>query len=116
MYPIKLYFKRLPNLITVISSLTLNLFIWGWLLFYFRPQPDQIFLHYSVLFGVDFIGNWYNVLAVPLSGLFVLVLNLSLGWFLFQKDYFAGYLLNTAGLLTQAVLVVVSILLVFLNV
>ena len=116
MYPIKLYFKRPANLIPLVASLALNLFTWGWLLFYIRPQDEPVFLHYTVLFGVDFTGDWYQVFLVPLGGLFVLLINMILGWMLFHKDDFAGYVLNAVSFLTQIILLVTSILLVLLNV
>lgn len=116
MYPIKLYFKRPANLIPLVASLTLNLFTWGWLLFYIRQQDEPVFLHYTVLFGVDYTGDWYQVFVVPLGGLFVLVLNMVLGWILFHKDDFAGYVLNAVSLLVQIILLVTSVLLVLLNV
>lgn len=116
MYPIKLYFKRPANLIPLVVSLALNLFTWGWLLFYIRRQNDPVFLHYTVLFGVDYTGDWYQVFVVPLGGFFVLVLNMVLGWILFHKDDFAGYALNAVSLLVQIILLVTSLLLVLLNV
>lgn len=116
MYPIKLYFKRPANLIPLVASVALNLFTWGWLLFYIRKQTDPVFLHYTVLFGVDYTGDWYQVFVVPFAGLFVLVLNMILGWILFHKDDFAGYVLNAVGLLVQIILLVTAVLLVLLNV
>ncbi len=116
MYPIKLYFKRPGNFVPLIISGLLNLFTWGWLLFYIRKQEDPVFLHYTVIFGVDYTGDWKQVFLVPLGGLFILLLNMMLGWLLFHKDDFAGYVLNAVALIIQIILLVTSVLLVLLNV
>lgn len=116
MYPIKLYFKRPANSIPIIISVAVNLFIWGWLLYYIRKQADPVFLHYTVLFGVDYTGEWYQVFTVPLGGLFVFAVNLILGWILFQKDDFAGYLLNAVSAFIQIILLATAVLLVLLNI
>lgn len=116
MYPLRLYFKRPANLVILSVSFALNLFTWGWLLFYIRPQEETLFLHYTVLFGVDYTGEWYQVFFVPLSGFVIFLINMVLGWFLFERDDFAGYVLNVVSLFIQVVLLATSVLLVLLNV
>ncbi len=116
MYPLKLYFRHPANLVPILIGSSLNLFMWGWLLYYIRKQEDPLFLHYTVLFGVDYTGVWYQVFAVPLAGLCILAINFILGWLLFHKDDFAGYVLNSVSALIQIILLVTAILLVFLNV
>jgi hypothetical protein len=116
MYPLRLYFKRPANVAFLSLSLALNLFTWGWLLFYIRPQEETLFLHYTVLFGVDFTGEWYQVFLVPLAGLAIFIMNMVLGWFLFERDAFAGYVLNAVSVFVQIILLATSVLLVLLNV
>ncbi len=116
MYPLRLYLRHRANLISFILSLSLNLFIWAWLLFYIRKQDYPLFLHYTVLFGVDYTGEWYKVFSVPLGGLCILLINFFLGWILFHKDDFAGILLNAITVFIQVIFLVTAVLLVFLNV
>ena len=115
-YPPRLYLKHLPNAIMLGISFILNLGIWAWLLWYIRPQDEQIFLHFNVLFGVDLTGAWYQVLTVPIIGLCVLLVNGMLGWYFFGKDKFIGYVLNAVTVISHVFLVIVAMLLVFLNV
>ncbi len=97
--------------------MVINVGVWIQLLWQLRGERgEQIFLHYNILFGVDAIGDWRNVLFLPAAGLLVLVLNITIGWVLFQKDKFAGYMLSAAALLFQLFLFITSTLLVFLNV
>ena len=116
MYPIKLYFKHLPHLIMLPLGLLLNLASWVWLLWQIKPQPDPIFLHYNVLFGVDFIGEWWKVLYLPIVGLFIFLLNGILAWVLFSKDKFVAELLNFVSVFCQVIILIAAALLVFLNV
>lgn len=116
LYPIKLYFKHLPNFIILLISLVLNLANWFWLLWRIRPQTEQIFLHYNILFGVDYIGEWWRVLFLPISGLIILLINAVIGWYYFNQNKFVAYLLNFTGLLCQIFLLIASAILIFLNV
>jgi hypothetical protein len=115
-YPIKLYFKHLPHLIILPLSLALNLVNWVWLLWKIRPQVDPIFLHYNILFGVDYVGEWWRILFLPLAGLLIFLINGTIAWIIFSKNKFAAELLNFAALLCQIFLLVAGALLVFLNV
>lgn len=115
-YPIKLYLKYLPNLILTSLSFVVNILIWLWLAFRIPPQSEQVFLHYNILFGVDFVGAWWNVYLLPLTGLFVFIVNFVIGWLLFNKDKFITIILQTVNLISQIFLLIVAALLVFLNV
>ncbi len=115
-YPAKLYLKHLPILVLLLSGLFLNLVIWAWLLWNIRPQPDPVFLHYTILFGVDLTGPWYKVLVIPLSGLITLLINTVVGWVFFNVDRFISYLCISVGILAHIFLLVAAWLLVYLNV
>jgi hypothetical protein len=116
MYPIKLYFKHLPNLILLFLGFLLNLASWIWLLWQIKPQTDPIFLHYNILFGVDSIGEWWKVFYLPVVGLFIYIVNAILGWILFGRDKFTSQLLNFVSVLCQVFILIAAALLVFLNV
>ncbi len=115
-YPLKLYLRRLPNLIMFIVTILCNLAMWFWLLWYIRPVEDLIYLHYNILFGIDLTGPWYRVFLVPLLGLTIFLVNAIVGWFIFNHDKMAAYLLNAIALLSHFFLLISASLLVFLNV
>jgi hypothetical protein len=116
LYPIHLYLKALPNIITLGSSLILNILIWVWLFWEIRPQADSIFLHYNILFGVDYLGPWWQIALLPSAGLSILIVNAILGWVLYGRDSFAAYLLNTTATFSQIIILISSYLLINLNV
>lgn len=115
-YPFKLYINYRPNLIISILAFLLNVASWVWILLEIRPQEETLFLHYNILFGVDYIGEWWKVLFLPITGLLIFIINFSLGWLLFHKDKFISIILNCVSLLCQIFVLVASGILVFLNV
>jgi len=115
-YPIKLYLKNLFNLITLILSLAINILSWLWLIFQIKPQQEDIFLHYNILFGVDYLGSWWKVFYLPIFGLLILITNNLIGWLLFGKDKFIAQILNAVNLFCQIFIFLAVALLVFLNV
>jgi hypothetical protein len=115
-YPLKLYIKKTQNLILLCIGLVLNIASWVWLLLNIGPHLGQVFLHYNILFGVNLVGPWYAVFALPLAGLCIIILNALLGWMLYKQDEFASYLLGGVSVFVNALLLISSALLVFLNV
>lgn len=117
MYPIRLYLRYFPNIVIVPLGAVLNIATWVWPLIHLRvASGEQVFLHYNILYGVDYVGEWWRVLYLPLTGLVILVANACLGWFLFHKDKFVAYALNAVAVLCQVFLLIAVSLLVFLNV
>lgn len=115
LYPIKLYFKNLPIFITTVAALCLNIATWIWLLIEIRPQTEPVFLHYNILFGVDYVGEWWQVLYLPISGIVIIIVNAVMGWLLFGRDKFLAQILNGISLFCQLFLLIAAALLVFLN-
>lgn len=114
-YPLKLFVTRPAVLSAGAASLALNIALWIALFFMFPFRDSQIFLHYTVLFGVDYIDAGWKIFGIPLFGLLVILVNFTLGWLLFSKDRFAAYLLGAGAVLAQVFLCLTSLLLIFLN-
>lgn len=115
-YPIKLYIKHWPTLLCVGISLLLNIATWIWLLIEIGPQIEPVFLHYNIMFGVDYVGEWWQVLYLPISGFAIIAVNAATGWLLFGRDKFLAQILNSIGLFCQLFLFIAAALLIFLNV
>ena len=116
LYPLKLYFKHPATLSTIGLAALINGSIWAWLLWHIRPRAESIFLHYNILFGVDRIGNWAELLYLPLTGLSIMVINAIVGWLLFQRDKYAAYFLSAIALICQGFLFLAAARLVALNI
>ncbi len=115
-YPLRLYFRQLPVVIPLALSILANLAMWGWLLWFISPVEEPIFLHYNVLFGVDYIGEWWRVYTLPLVGLVILLVNGILGWSLASRDLVIAYIVNTVACICQILLLVMAILVVRINI
>lgn len=114
-YPLRLYFRQVPILIPFAISLIANIVTWGWFFWFFKPTPEPIFLHYNVLFGVDYIGDWWRVFFLPIVGLSILLINTLLGWLLASRDLVVAYILQVIALLSSSLLLLMAILLVQIN-
>lgn len=116
MYPIKLYLKQKP--VFILHGLALLFFLLSvfWVFFRIGTQDEVLFLHYNILFGVDLLGPWYQILNIPLTGLVIIFVNSLLGWILYDKGPFPAVLLAVFGLFFNVLLFVSILLLEFLNV
>ena len=76
----------------------------------------MIFLHYNILFGVDYVGPRWGMALLPITGFVIIIFNAALGWYFYNKDKFISYLLNFIALLSQIFLLISGSILVFLNV
>ena len=97
-------------------ALLLNLTAWVWAAWYIRPQEGNIFLHYTILYGIDYVGAWWGIFRLPFLGLIIFFTNSIVGWLIFHRDKTAGHLLQVINVVAQAFLLIAVILLVFLNV
>lgn len=116
LYPIKLYLKYHVSWSFIGLSLLLNIATWIWVIAKIKPQADPIFLHYNILFGVDYIGDWWRVYGLGATGSLILFINFLLGWFLFAQDKFISLVINAVSFLSNVFLLIAAALLVFLNV
>lgn len=114
-YPLKLYLRTLPHSIMLGLSVLFWLIGLLWLWWNIGPQEDMLFLHYTVLFGIDATGPWYQVFFGPVLGLCVFICNSIFSWYFFDKELLMSYLFNVVNLLVQLSLCIVAFLLVFLN-
>ena len=77
---------------------------------------EDVYLHYNVLFGVDKIGQSWQIFYLPTVGLAILTFNLFLGWLLYKHEKFLAQMLNFFSLVCQIFLVIGAALLIFLNI
>ena len=96
-----------------IGSFILNAVNWGLIAFFIRPVDFPIILHYNVYFGVDVIGDWWQIYYLPIIGLLILAANTLLGYLFYQqKERIVAHLLMLATFIVQiAILVAVACLL-----
>jgi hypothetical protein len=107
--------------INFIVSLILNVTLWGALYFRLQPlsylsQSGQIALHYNVYFGIDRLGPWYFVLALPLLGLFIIIFNNILGYVFYLYDKLISHFFIFSMTALQLILFAAGIFVILLNI
>ena len=100
----------------LIFSVILNLLLW--VLFYFRipVQTEPIVLRYNIYAGINLIGPWYNIFYFSLTGLIIIILNFSLGKFIFRHNKLLAHFLAITALICQIVLLGYGMLIVMINI
>jgi hypothetical protein len=107
--------------INFLVSILLNVTLWGAL--YFKLQPlsyladsAQIALHYNIYFGIDSIGPWYQVLIIPILGLFIIIFNNILGYIFYLQDKLISHFLVFSQTAMQLILFAAGIFVILLNI
>lgn len=72
-------------------------------------------LHYSIYFGVDWLGGFFNFLIFGAIALFVFLANFILANALFSKNKILSYLLTAASSLILFFLLIAASLVVYIN-
>ena len=99
-----------------IGAFILNLVNWGLIAYFIRPVDFPIILHYNVYFGVDVIGDWWQVYYLPLIGLLILLANTILGYFFYQqKERIVAHLLMLATFIAQIGITIAVACLLMIN-
>lgn len=81
----------------------------------YTPDREYITLHYKILFGTDFVGQWFSVFLVPLTGMIVLAVNFFLARTLYHIEHRLAYVLVSASFVVQGILVFALYLLLQIN-
>ncbi len=76
---------------------------------------EQYVLHYTILFGVDQVGNFFGFYILPAFGIGILTLNFLVSWALYAYDTFLSALIMVGTLFIQFAVFGFAAILVFLN-
>ncbi len=98
------------------AALTPTVIGLGLLAYFIHPSETPIVLHYNVYFGVDLLGIWWQVYALPFLGILFFV-----GHYVLARRFYLGaeriacyLMLLSAGMLSLGVLIA-SVGVVFIN-
>ena len=110
-----LFFRNKLVRSNLLLCIVLNLVMWVGLYFSLEPRVEPIALRYTIYFGVDLIGSWWHIYVFPLMGLILIILNAIIAYLIFIRVKLLSYFLLLTASAAQALLVLVSILIVLLN-
>lgn len=110
------YVSRRPVAIPVVIAAFINIFLYFLLFFQIRPVTTPIPLHFNIYYGIDFIGRWYYVYALPISGSIILLLNMWIGAIMEKKKEEFSFLILIATIVVQTLLFLAGVFIVLLNI
>jgi hypothetical protein len=100
------YFSVTAGLGFLVLFLSAALFYVG-----IEPSGKPLILHFDSYRGIDFLGSRTQVFKIIWSVFFVLLINLFLGWFLYDKHRFLSYIFVFASLwVSVLILIAVSVI------
>lgn len=114
-FSLKLYLRDRWLLVSGLGTLFVQLFSWGYLLRLLPPSSEPVFLHYTILVGVDFIGPAWQAYLLPLGGLIIVLVNYAVGFITFNQGRFLARLLSVSTFFLQLLLAGAVVFLVGLN-
>lgn len=113
-FPIRLFLRDKMIRGPLFISLFANVALWIYLLAAVK-SAENIFLHYTIHFGVDLVGSLANLLMLPLMGLVLIPLNFFIAYFLYDRLKRLSLLLALATPVIQIFLLAEGFFLAFLN-
>jgi hypothetical protein len=96
-------------------SLLLNFLTWIFLYWQVTPQTEPVSLRYNIYFGVNLIGEWWQVFWLPLFGLVFLIINYILTLAFIKKERVPAYFLTYGTTLLQILVAVLAVFTVLIN-
>lgn len=78
------------------------LVIWWYTFSHLSPTAQPLFLHYTVVFGVDWVGEWWKLWLLPLFATAVAAVNWAASWALYGREKLAARVLLVLTVLLEA--------------
>lgn len=113
-FPVRLFLRDKLVMSSLSVAVLINVALWVYLLLAVK-SAENIFLHYTIHFGVDLVGSFTNLLMLPLLGLALILLNFTIAYFLYDNLKRLGLLMAVATPVIQVFLLVEGFFLAFLN-
>ena len=112
----KSFFRNKISFTLLIIALFLNLISWIYIFVYIKPQDEPIFLHYNIYYGVDLIGEWFQIyFYAPLMGIIICFVNSFISYILYKRDIRLTYLIEGINIFLQLSVLVAIYLIIQQN-
>lgn len=111
----KLFFRDRLISSLLATSVGMNAWSWWYLISHLIHSTKQVFLHYTVIFGVDLLGDWQKLLYLPICGVLVLLLNFVLSALWYGDDRLLARVLALGAWFFQILMIAASFVLVGIN-
>lgn len=101
---IKKFLTSSPIWQTQILAFCLLVFLGVAIPLFVQPSSRLFILHYTIPFGVDLVGPWYNLYFLPAVGGSIFILNIILSFFLYQSQRMLSLFFSIVSPIVQAIL------------
>jgi hypothetical protein len=112
---LRFYFQDKTIFLSTLINSFLNLGSWLVLFFFIPASKQVIFLHYTIYFGVDWIGERSKIFLIPLTGLAIFLLNLILSFLVYSKQKILSYFLVLVTIFLEILIIMENIFLIIVN-
>lgn len=103
-------------LINFFISFTVMLFILGEVVWaFFSLKGEFLSLHYSIYFGVDWVGDRNNFFVFGFAAVFIFFLNYILANMLFEKKQLLSYFLMAVSSFVEILIFITLSLIIYIN-
>ncbi|MBI3290872.1 hypothetical protein HYZ76_01160 [Candidatus Falkowbacteria bacterium] len=109
------YFSNKFVIINLIIAIFLNAVLWLWLGGQAKGFAKIIPLHYNIYFGIDLIGNWYQIFFLPALGLCLGIINSFFGWAMFSREKLISFFLVGSSSFMQLILLLAAVTIIIIN-
>jgi hypothetical protein len=103
------------NFFSLSIALLLNIIQWALIYFKLRPDSSNILLHYNVVYGTDLVDRGTLAYLIPGLALIFLLVNFTVGYFMYNREKLASYFLNIASVPVQIIFLVAVVVLILAN-
>ncbi len=114
-FTLKIYIRDRWVLASLSLALVLQAIAWSYLLVKLPPNGLPVFLHYTILSGIDLIGPAWQAYILPAAGAAMILVNYAVGFFTFNHGRFMARLIGVATVFLQVLLLIAVVFIVSLN-
>ena len=111
----KPYWKDKLALSIFLVSLFINIALWIYLRMAINPTSEAVILHYTIYFGPDDFGEYFQIFNIALVGSFLLIVNTILSDFIYPRKKIVALFLIGSNFLAQIFLFIGGIAIVMIN-
>lgn len=115
-YSPKLFVRDYWIAVPLLTATLAVIFSFYYIIAHIHPISEQIFLHYSAIFGIDLIGPWWQIYYLPVIASIVFLVNFLAGLWFYRSDKFLGRLLCVCAGIVEIFLAIATYLIVGLNI
>lgn len=114
-FTFRLFIKDLLISLAFAISLLLNIVAGTLLYWQIKPRETPFVLHYTVYFGIDWIGRWHLLFTPVFAGFLILVFNFILAYILFNRQKILSYFFAVSNVFIEILILLQSITLLIMN-